>query len=675
MRIHGNARGWAWGIVAAVALSQAGWVGLLAASRSRVPTLVADQFPIHAEAAVLVTVIAALGALIIGKHPGHPVGWIMCAAAGTVVLDALARAYAVDGLYLRPGVLPGPEYAAWWVEWSWFPAVIGLLVFLPLFFPDGHLPSSRWRPVAIGMVIWLVLASVGYALVPAEPVDFPGVEKAVQFQPAIALSVLMLLAPVALAVSFGSVMIRRRRAVGVEREQLRWFMYAVGVAVVCWALSFGIGAFGGGTWGIFGAVLTHGPIFLIVGSIGAAILTYRLYDIDLLINRTLVYGGLTGSALLVYGLVVLAVSRLTTADIQWRGSVMVVALVAIAAYPLREWLQSGVNHLMYGDRDDPARAMSRLSMRVADALTPAGLLAAVAETIGQALRLPYVAIQLPGETPPVTYGSAGALAERFPLVHQGEPVGTLVVGRRAEKEQFSAADLRVLEDLSRQVAAAAHAVRLSDELQRSREALVLAREEERLRLRRDLHDGVGSALAGLALQAGNARQSLPTDPEGAARWVSGLEDGIRSAVLDIRRIVDDLRPPALDELGLAVALRERADALLPGVVSVTVAAGPLPAAVEVAAYRIATEAMTNAARHSEAQSVTLDVSTSSGALLLVVADDGSGLPLRVSPGVGIRSMRERANELGGSCEIASETGRGATVRAVLPVTGERSRDG
>ncbi len=676
MRSYGSAGGWAWGIVAMVTISQAGWVALLAANRTRVPEQVADQLPIQAEAAVVVAVVAVLGALIVGRHPRHPVGWIMCGTAGSVVVDAVARAYAVDGLYLRPGVLTGPEYAAWVTEWIWFPSIFCLLIFLPLYFPDGRLPSPRWRPVALGLAAWLVLTSIGYAFVPTEPVDFP-VEKALQFGPAIVLAVGMLATPVAIGIAVAAVVVRRRRAVGAEREQLRWFLYAVGVAAVGWALSFGIGTLGDGGFDLLGVVLTHGPILLIMGAIAIAILRYRLYDIDLLINRTLVYGGLTAAALLVYGVVVLVVSRLTTATVEWRGSLVVVAVVAIAAYPLREWLQKVINRFTYGDRDDPARAMSRLSRRVSDSLTPAGLLPAVAETLGQALRLPYVAIQLPGAAAAVVYGAEGSPSERFPLVHQGEPVGTLLVGRRAENEQFTAADLRVLEDLSRQVAAAAYAVQLSAELQRSRERLVLAREEERLRLRRDLHDGVGSALAGLALHAGNARRSLPEDPEAAARWVSGVEEGIRSAVLDIRRIVDDLRPPSLDELGLASALEERADALLPGMVTVTVETGAtrLPAAVEVAAYRIATEAMTNAARHAHAGAVTLEVTVDARWLVVVITDDGRGLPARLTPGVGLSSMRERAAELGGTCRVGSEPDGGTTVRALLPLTEEEGTDG
>jgi signal transduction histidine kinase len=255
-------------------------------------------------------------------------------------------------------------------------------------------------------------------------------------------------------------------------------------------------------------------------------------------------------------------------------------------------------------------------------------------------------------------------------MHQGGAVGTLLVAQRAENEPFSDADRRVLEDLSRQVAAAAHAVQLSRDLQQSRERLVLAREEERRRLRRDLHDGVGSALAGLALHAGNARKALPERPEEARRSVEPLEAGIRGIVADVRRIVDDLRPPVLDDLGLGQAISERATSIFPGTeVRAEIDDTPLPAALEVAAYRIATEAIANVARHTEARQVSVALTTTSqpGLLHLEVRDDGPGIPERIDPGIGLRSMRERAEEIGGTLELRPAPGGGTIVHAALPL--------
>ncbi len=669
-----SAARWARGITVATLASQIGVLWLVAANRDVLPEHAVDYLPFAVGSVFLLTIFPALASVILTRFPRHSIGWILCGAAGTGIVDALARAYAIDGLYLHPGRLPAPEIGAWVADWNWFPAFMSLLVLVPLLVPDGRPASPRWRVVTIAAAWGIGLATIGLALVPEPLVDFPDVAKPVQVPAAYALAWLMLLSPVAVGAALASVIVRRRRAQGDEREQMRWLIYALVLAVAGWTATMILGTLGMRDWTMLGGLLTWVPLALLPTSITIAIVKYRLYDIDALINRTLVYGGLTTMVLGVYAVVVLAVSATTPSSLEWRWSVLVVAAVAILAYPLREWLQRLVNRFMYGDRDDPARALSRLARRIGDALSPATLLPAVVEAIGQALRLPYVAVQLAGDpaAPAAAYGTLRGEPHRIDLVHQQEPVGTLLVGRRAASEQFSAADLRVLEDVSHQVAVAAHAVRLSEDLQRSRERLVLAREEERRRLRRDLHDGIGSALAGLALHAGNARTALPDAPDEALRWVLPLEDGIRATVADVRRIVDDLRPPALDELGLAGALRERAEALHPGTIVVDSGLNgtPLPAAVEVAAYRIATEALANVARHASASRVTLHLAVDGGhppALRVEVVDDGAGLPADVAAGVGLRSMAERAAEVGGTCGIMRRATRGTTVRAVLPI--------
>jgi signal transduction histidine kinase len=668
MNAHRTAGRLAWGIAAATLASQIWLLVLVLRHQDQLPEHVTGQLAVYWGSIVLATLFPALGAVILSRQPRHVIGWLMCLVGVSVIIDAIGRWYAIDGLYLRPGQLPAPEYGAWLASWSWFPSAFAGLFFIPLLFPDGRLPGRRWRPVAIAGGIWIGLTTAGLALLPGPLEDFPDVTSPVQVPWAVALAAMSLLIPVAIATSFGAVLMRRRRAVGDEREQLRWLIYAMAVLLVGWSL-----AFIPGEWNLVTAALTLGPLTLLPVAIAVGIVKYRLYDIDVIINRTLVYGGLTAVVLGAYGLVVLAVSAAVPTSLEWRWSVLVVAAVAILAYPLREWLQRLVNRLMYGDRDNPSAAMSRLVRRVADTLTPATLLPAVAETIGQALRLPYVAVELAGDgrRRAATYGTLRGQPHRVDLFHQGEPVGTLLLGHRSEREQFTPADLRVLDDVARQVAVAAHAVRLAEDLQRSRERLVLAREEERRRLRRDLHDGIGSALAGLALHAGNARRAMPDRADEATRWVTRLEDGIRAAVSDVRRIVDDLRPPALDELGLVGALREQASSLFPGAVVVESDAdgAPMPAAIEVAAYRIATEALANAARHSGTDQVEVRVAVCAhpSELRLEIRDNGTGVPSPVTPGVGLQSMRERAVEVGGVCEIGAADGGGTLVRAALPI--------
>jgi signal transduction histidine kinase len=299
------------------------------------------------------------------------------------------------------------------------------------------------------------------------------------------------------------------------------------------------------------------------------------------------------------------------------------------------------------------------------------------ETIAQALKLPYAAILLKEERQfrtAAAYGSPTAEPEVLPLVYQREEIGRLMLAPRAPGEEFSDADRSLLEDLARQAEVAVHAVRLTDDLQRSRERLVATREEERRRLRRDLHDGLGAQLAGLNVQAATLRRLIPEDPAAADELVVELRGELRGAIADIRRLVYDLRPPALDDLGLAEAMRRLAerygsDAEQPRVSVETPEELPtLPAAVEVAIYRIAQEALTNVDRHAGAQSCAVRL-TVNGDVALEIVDDGVGIPAGRNVGVGLSSMRERAFELGGDCEIGSVPEGGTRVLVRLPLAG------
>ena len=251
--------------------------------------------------------------------------------------------------------------------------------------------------------------------------------------------------------------------------------------------------------------------------------------------------------------------------------------------------------------------------------------------------------------------------------------GELVLGRRGSGEPFGLADRRLLEDLARQAAAAVHAVRLTADLQRSRQRLVSAREEERRRLRRDLHDGLGPTLAALGLKLETARSRLSGDPRADA-LLADLAERTQRAVSDIRQLVYALRPPALDELGLLGALRQVASAAgAPashgsGVgLEMPDRLPPLPAAVEVATYRVAQEALTNVVRHSRARACTIRLQVAGAALRLSIEDDGCGLPANHRAGVGLASMRERAEELGGTFDIEPRPGGGTCVQVVLPL--------
>ncbi|WP_173380715.1 GAF domain-containing sensor histidine kinase, partial [Nitrolancea hollandica] len=415
-------------------------------------------------------------------------------------------------------------------------------------------------------------------------------------------------------------------------------------------------------------------------TLGVAIFRYRLFAIDMVLNRALVYGALTACVIGLYVLLVDSISSLFRIGNNTLISLAATALVAVLFQPLRERLQRGVNRIFYGERDDPYAALSRLGQRLEGTLAPDAVLPAIVTTVTETLNVPYAAIILQdGTQPAAVSGTPAGTPLRLPLVYQGEPAGELLVAPRAADESFSSADLRLLEDLTRQAGVAVHAVQLyartvqlATDLQHSRERLITAREEERRRLRRDLHDGLGPQLASLTLKLETARNRLGADPVADA-LLTDLTTQTRAAIADIRRLVYALRPPALDELGLVFALRESAaqysgDSGLHITVEAPAHLPPLPAAVEVAAFRIAQEAMTNVARHAMARSaiLSLTLDDTAGALCLELRDDGRGIAPDHGIGVGLASMRERAEELGGTWSIEPVPTGGTRIVARLP---------
>ena len=426
---------------------------------------------------------------------------------------------------------------------------------------------------------------------------------------------------------------------------------------------------------------------LIPLSIGVAIVRYRLWDIDIIINRALVYGSLTASVVALYALLVGSLGALLQARGSFPVALLSTGLIAVLFQPLRDRLQRAVNRLMYGERDEPYGVLSRLGRRLEATIEPGAVLPAIVETVAGALKLPHAEIAVrrgDGFETAAAHGTPVGEPIVLPLVYAGETIGQLILSPRAPGEPFTPPDRRLLEDLARSAEVAVHAVSLTNDLQRSRERLVTTREEERRRLRRDLHDGVGPQLAALTLELETARRKLADDPDADA-LLSDLGDRARAAVADIRRAVYALRPPALDEFGLVPALRETAAQYAQNGPNVRVNAPedlpPLPAAVEVAAYRIAGEALTNVARHAGARScaVRIALDGKTDALLLDVSDDGRGIGEDHGAGVGLRSMRERAEELGGACAVGPAPGGGTRVSARLPLrapkapgTGQRS---
>jgi signal transduction histidine kinase len=640
---------------------------------------------------------SSVGALIASRHPRNPIGWILCATGFLSALDLLALGY---GLYGRTVMtshsLPGRGLATWLDSWIWLIPVALPMTFLLLIFPDGRLVSPRWRPLAWLAGLALAAGILGLAL---DPGLDPGLDDAggqIQGRLAVFPEAAPILASVAWPLlcvgslgALASLIVRFRRSSGVAREQLKWLVYAVGLAF----LTISLGSVAPVVVGYadppeLSIISTELALVIIILAVGVAIVRHHLYDIDLLINRTLVYGALTVLIAGVYIVVVGSLGVLLQAQGNPSISLFATGVVAVCFQPLRERLQRVTNRLMYGERDDPYAVLSRLGERLEGAFAPDAMLATLVETIAQSLKLSYAAIALGSKEEPriaASYGQPATEPERFSLVFQREIIGQLLVGSRGAGERFYPSERMLLANIARQAGAAVHATQLAVDLQRSRAQLVTAREEERRHLRRDLHDGLGPTLAALHLQAGTLRRFIRKEPEAAEGMADELKGELKSLIDHVRQLAYGLRPPALDELGLVGAIQSRAARMCRADSETSDPSGEqwesheryvrvqasgdfqaLPAAVEVAAYHIAQEALLNSLRHAQASRYTVRLDLAE-ALSLEIEDNGVGLSPQSHAGVGILSMRERAAELGGWCSVEPLPAGGTIVRAHLPV--------
>ncbi len=593
------------------------------------------------------------------------VGRIRLLLGGIGLAEGLALLCGEWGLL---GDVPLASTATWLGSWLWAPGYAAIAAVLPLLLPDGRLPGPRWRPAFWLSGVAVLLTTVAWALTPYDAQDFPDalqgatnpVGVRVMAGPVVWAVVGAALAG-AVLVALASLLARWRREVDVQRQQLKWVLLGYVATVLLFAVARLLPV------GLTGAVAGLAMLPLPV-AIGVAVMRYGLWDVDLVISRALVYGALSA---VVVGLYVATVWLL--GDLLGAGTgapILVTTVVALVALPLRSWLQRHVNRWVHGDVDEPYAVLARLGDRLAAATAPddlsARVLPSVVEQVARSLHARQATIAL-ADGLVTSYGAArtgdGSLA--VDLEYAGERFGTLTVWRAGA---FDAHAVRALDRLAAQAAVAAHTVVLARETQRGREAVVLAREEERRRLRRDLHDGIGPSLAALALHVETARDLAADDPAATTQLLDRLVPRLNAAVADVRALVHELRPPMLDELGLAAAVRELGDRLSTGTTRVTVRAEEvtgLPAAVEVAAYHIAGEATGNAVRHAGASTVAVRLEQTGELLRVEVVDDGTGLPTPLRPGIGTSSMRERAEELGGRLSIDSGTA-GTRVTVLLP---------
>jgi signal transduction histidine kinase len=630
---------------------------------------------------------ALSGALVATRRPANTCGWLLLGVAVVLSCGAANQSYA-QAATAAARSWPLAEAAAWVASWLAVPGFAGL-GFLVLLYPSGRLPSSRWRVVAWAGTAGAAGLAVSNALRPGplpattavdNPLGVAGAGGALELLETAGSLVLMwfaLASLVALALRFSG-------STGATREQVKWLLYAAGMAAVTLVFA-----------GVASGVLNELSFYLAVAgllaipvAVAVAILGHDLLDIDAVINRTAVYGVLTLGVGAVYVLVAAGFGTVIGERLPVGVSLVATAIVAVVLVPLRGVLQRVADRAMYGERHDPYRALTGLARELAGARPPGEILGGVAETVARALRLAHARLDVRrGDAfeEIARHGDAGAGdGHPFDLTHRGELVGRLVVAA-APGETLSRRDTRLVEDLAVHVGGLVHGARLAQDLDRSRAALVTTRTDERRRLRRDLHDGLGPGLAGIAFGLGAARNRLRDDPDAVEALLERLQAQARGAVGEVRGLVEGLAPVELEEAGLTESIRagaarigfgippggERIGFGIPSGCELSVDAGhlgPLPAALELAAYRIVMEALANVARHARATRTWVSLRRDA-ALCLEVADDGDGMPSGFVAGVGVASMRARAAELGGTLTIEPRPGGGTTVACRLPGAG------
>lgn len=598
--------------------------------------------------------VALLVGLVVLVRADRPrIGWLLIAHA---VCFGTGLAFVGESTNRTGMVADQLGAGAWVFLFLW-------LVLIAYLAPDGHTLSPGWRRwlfVGLAGVVAFLVGAAGD--VNGFRQLHRGADPPLAWLPAPVSAVLggvgLLLTVLLLGGAVFAVRARLQHSSGVERLQLLWLVWGATSLPLALTLVW-VGHF------LFDSnpvmvdiALTLAGVSLPV-TIGIAILRHRMFDIQLVLSRTLTYGVLVLVVVALYWLLLLG-ADLVLGD-RTVGGLLAVALVAVAAQPVSWFLQRRIERWVYGYRSDPATALRRLGASVESA-DPLHVVDSIAASVADALKVGRAWVEAPA-----SHLSEDPRTIRVPLVHRGERIGDLAVAV-PDGRAMSAADMALLHDLARHAAVTVRAAQLASDLQTSRSRIVSAREEERKRLRRDLHDGVGPSLAAilLKLEAAESRK----DDVARRSILAEVREETKDAITEVRRVVDDLRPPAIDEVGLVGSIRQRAASLSNGRLRFEVD-GPeslpaIPAAVEVAAFRIASEAMTNVVRHSGATRCRVELELD-GTLGLTVSDNGHGTSVPIGSGVGWTSMVERAAELGGSCTIASRAEGGVVVRAVLPL--------
>jgi signal transduction histidine kinase len=648
---------------------------------------------------LFVLAFATVGALVASRRPGNPVGWLLGASAMAYAIGGMASTYEHYALHSRVDPFP---VLLWLGNWSYAvgAGLAGTFVFL--LFPDGRLPSPRWRPVAwtAGGAIVLLVASI--ALRPGRfeferatvmnPFGIRGAEELLSVVGSVGGAALLLSA----LASIASLFVRFRRGDTVERQQLKWLIYAGGLVIA--GVIGSVVAENAGKVDLANALAT-GALSAIPIAIGIAILKHRLYDIDVVINKTLVYGALAVFITAVYVGVVVGVGSLFG-----RGdepnlalSIAATAVVAVAFQPVRARVQHLANRLVFGKRATPYEVLSQFAGRMAGASAPEEVLPRMARTLGEAtgataaqvwLRFDqelrpaaswpddpqarHVAVPISDGELPILPGASVAL----PVRHGGELLGALTVVK-STGDRVTPADEKLASHLASQAGLVLRNVRLTEQLQArlkalqaSRKRFVAAQDTERRQLERNLHDGAQQQLVALSVKVRLAQQLIARDPEAARPMVETLEEDTQDTLDTLRDLARGIYPRLLAERGLAAALTAQARKTSLPVEVQTDAVGRHPPEAEAAVYFSVLEALQNVAKYADASRATVHLKEGEGGLQFEVRDDGRGFdPSSTGYGTGLQGMVDRLEAVGGTVEVRSAPGAGTSVIGRIPVAG------
>ena len=605
--------------------------------------------------------IVAIALIVIWARPRNVIGWLMLAFAALGATQNFAEAYgvraeAIPGAHLPLGPLALSLGSSLWIPAAALPATLLLNLY-----PDGHVTARVWawvnRVTLAAMAVATVAAGTSQTFLSGDIAS----ARPVVALPAQAGQVLLITGAVTLLAcalaSIGGAIARTWRAQAPQRQQLLLLLVTSAIVVALTPLN-------APAW-VYDAGLVAVPAAVAVG-----VLRYRLLGVEVVIRRTLQFAVLTLLVVAVYAAATAATSALVPDAAGER--VVGAAAVALILLPLRNRLQAGVDRLVYGARRDPLGAIRRVGASASAG--SANPLPAVVASVADAVRASFVAITGPDGTVLAATGTERGPRREYPLTAAGERVGELLICPARGDAALAPADAQVIGALVAPVAAIVQASQLTRQLARAHEQALSAAQRERSRIRHDLHDGLGPSLSGVALGLEALQAALPGDTPTAAALTARMRVEVSGAVEEVRRIIDELRPAALQDVGLAQALRERAASLAArsasGMIVEVHVADPmpgLPEQVEIAAFRIAEEAMTNVLRHAQASRCEVRLEAE-GELVVSVRDDGVGLPAQTRPdGIGLMSMRQRAADLGGCCEVSPAVPSGVLVLARLPL--------